>query len=33
MLSNRVHPTSENISIRKFRPLLHDTVVRCINTK
>lgn len=30
MLSNRVHPTSENIRIRKFRPLLHDTVVQCI---
>jgi len=30
MLSNRVHPTSENIKIRKFRPLLHDTVIRCI---
>ncbi|MCF8382620.1 MAG: beta-lactamase family protein [Chlorobium sp.] len=31
MLSNRVHPSSDNIKIRKFRPLLHDTVVRCIS--
>jgi len=30
LLSNRVWPTSENIKIRKFRPLLHDTVVKCI---
>lgn len=30
MLSNRVYPSSENIGIRKFRPLLHDTVVRCL---
>lgn len=29
-LTNRVHPTSENIKIRKFRPLLHDTVIRCL---
>ncbi len=29
-LCNRVYPTSENIKIRKFRPLLHDTVVRCL---
>lgn len=33
MLSNRVHPSSDNIKIRKFRPLLHDTVVRCISGK
>lgn len=33
MLSNRVHPTSDNIKIRKFRPLLHDTVIRCIERK
>ncbi len=29
-LTNRVHPSSENIKIRKFRPLLHDTVIRCL---
>jgi CubicO group peptidase (beta-lactamase class C family) len=29
-LSNRVWPTPENIKIRKFRPLLHDTVVECV---
>ena len=29
-LTNRVHPTSENIKIRKFRPLLHDTVIKCL---
>jgi len=33
MLSNRVNPTSANIRIRTFRPLLHDTVVRCIEGK
>jgi CubicO group peptidase (beta-lactamase class C family) len=26
LLSNRVHPTRENIKIRAFRPLLHDAV-------
>ena len=30
VLSNRVHPTSENTRIRKFRPELHDTVIRCL---
>jgi CubicO group peptidase (beta-lactamase class C family) len=30
LLSNRVWPTEENIKIRKFRPLLHDTVVECV---
>jgi serine-type D-Ala-D-Ala carboxypeptidase len=30
-LCNRVYPTSENIKIRKFRPLLHDTVVKCLD--
>ncbi len=28
--SNRVYPTSENIGIRKFRPLLHNTVAQCL---
>ncbi len=29
-LTNRVHPSSENKKIRAFRPLLHDTVVTCL---
>ena len=29
-LTNRVHPTSGNIKIRKFRPLLHNTVIKCL---
>jgi serine-type D-Ala-D-Ala carboxypeptidase len=32
-LCNRVYPTSENIKIRRFRPLLHDTVVKCLGTR
>ncbi|HTN43279.1 MAG TPA: serine hydrolase domain-containing protein [Nitrospiria bacterium] len=28
LLTNRVHPTSRNIKIRKFRPALHDLVVQ-----
>lgn len=27
LLTNRVHPTRENIKIRSFRPLLHDAVM------
>ncbi len=30
LLSNRVYPSSENIKIRKFRPLLHNCVVQCL---
>ena len=30
LLSNRVYPTSDNIKIRKFRPLLHNTVMQCM---
>jgi len=30
ILSNRVYPTSENIGIRTFRPLLHNTVAQCL---
>jgi len=30
LLSNRVYPTSENIKIRTFRPLFHNTVARCL---
>ena len=33
LLSNRVWPTPENIKIRKFRPVLHDTVVECVEGK
>lgn len=32
-LCNRVYPTSENIKIRRFRPILHDTVVRCLGIR
>jgi CubicO group peptidase (beta-lactamase class C family) len=28
LLTNRVHPTSRNIKIRKFRPLIHDLIVQ-----
>jgi len=28
LLTNRVHPTSRNIKIRKFRPMIHDLVYR-----
>jgi CubicO group peptidase (beta-lactamase class C family) len=28
LLTNRVHPTSRNIKIRTFRPLIHDRVYR-----
>jgi hypothetical protein len=28
LLSNRVHPTRENIKIRAYRPEFHDRVVR-----
>ncbi len=30
LLSNRVYPTADNIRIRKFRPLLHNTVIQCL---
>jgi CubicO group peptidase (beta-lactamase class C family) len=30
LLSNRVYPSSENIKIRKFRPLLHNRVVKSL---
>ena len=33
LLSNRVWPSPANIKIRKFRPLLHDTVVDCIEAQ
>ena len=31
LLSNRVYPSSENIKIRKFRPLLHNCVIECLD--
>lgn len=30
LLTNRVHPTSRNVKIRKFRPLIHDLIVKKI---
>ena len=30
LLTNRVHPTRDNEAIKKFRPLLHDAVMRCL---
>ncbi len=33
LLSNRVYPTSANIKIRTFRPLLHNTVGSCLRLK
>jgi serine-type D-Ala-D-Ala carboxypeptidase len=30
LLSNRVYPSSENIKIRKFRPLLHNSIIKCL---
>ena len=31
LLSNRVHPTRRNESIKPFRPLLHDAIVRALD--
>ncbi|MEI6846977.1 MAG: serine hydrolase domain-containing protein [Chlorobiaceae bacterium] len=33
LLSNRVYPTSNNIKIRSFRPLLHNTIATCLGLK
>ena len=30
LLTNRVHPSAENIHIRKLRPALHDAVLRSL---
>jgi CubicO group peptidase (beta-lactamase class C family) len=30
LLTNRVHPSKENVLIKKFRPFFHDTVMRCL---
>lgn len=32
LLSNRVHPTRDNIAIRQFRPQIHDTVMQALLT-
>ncbi len=31
LLTNRVHPSAENESIRKFRPVVHDAAMMCLN--
>jgi hypothetical protein len=33
LLTNRVHPTRENIKIRKFRPLIHNMIMAVIPDK
>ncbi len=33
LLSNRVYPSSANIKIRTFRPLLHNTIGSCLRLK
>lgn len=33
MLTNRVHPSRENIAIRQFRPLIHDAVMQGLLTE
>jgi len=33
LLTNRVHPTRNNETIRKFRPLFHDTVIESLGMK
>lgn len=30
LLTNRVHPSRENMLIQQFRPLFHDTVLKCL---
>jgi len=30
LLTNRVHPSRDNIRIRAFRPVLHDAVMKCM---
>ncbi len=30
LLSNRVHPSSKNVRIREFRPLIHDVIFKAI---
>lgn len=31
LLSNRIHPSRDNLKIRDFRPILHDTIMECIS--
>ena len=31
LLTNRVHPTRDNIAIRRFRPVLHDAVMEAVD--
>ena len=33
LLTNRVHPTRENIAIRRLRPAIHDAVVQAIDDR
>ena len=33
LLTNRVHPTRENIAIRRLRPVVHDAVVQAIEDR
>ena len=33
LLTNRVHPTRENIAIRRLRPAIHDAVVLAIDDR
>jgi len=30
MLTNRVHPSRDNMAIKAFRPKLHDAVMQCL---
>ena len=30
LLTNRVHPSRDNIAIRRFRPLIHDAVMQAL---
>ena len=33
LLTNRVHPTRDNIAIRALRPAIHDTIVLAIDDR
>jgi CubicO group peptidase (beta-lactamase class C family) len=33
LLTNRVHPTRENIRIREFRPRVHDAVMESLKKR
>jgi CubicO group peptidase (beta-lactamase class C family) len=32
LLSNRIHPNDQNLSIREFRPIIHDLVIEAIGS-